>query len=322
MIYIGFMKTMTPSLRFGVVFLLLALAISARQNTAELPKLSGPFLGQQTPGNQSRVFAPDFVSTKLGELNSIFSRDGQEFYFSRRGMRERPAAIMVTRLKNDVWTKPEPVDFTSPHSDIDLFVTSDGGSMIFCSNRPHQKGDPAKADHDFWISKREGSRWAEPVLFAKEAASEYEDYFPVVTKSGNLYFNSQRGGPGTNDIYCSRFAGGKYSAAEKLPEPINTPSREFDAYVSPDENMIIFSSTKPGGFGGSDIYLSFKRADGTWTEPLNMGNDINSTASEYGATISPDGKYFFYTSTKNGSEDIYWVSAKIIDELRAKVKWQ
>ena len=282
------------------------------------PVLKGPYLGQTPPGNQSQVFAPGFVSTGFGELNSVFTADGKEFYFSRRGIPGKRSMIMVSRMANGVWTVPEPVAFTSRYSDIDLFITPDNRSMVFCSTRPHAIGAAEKTDHDFWISQRRGDSWAEPVLFAQEAVSEFEDFFPVVAGSGNLYFNSQRGGPGTNDIYCSRYVAGKYSAAEKLPAAITTEYREFDAFVSRDERMIIFSSVKPGGFGGSDMYISFTRSDGTWTEPINMGNDINSAGSEYGATLSADGKYFFYTSNKNGSEDIFWVSAKIIDELRTK----
>jgi Tol biopolymer transport system component len=51
---------------------------------------------------------------------------------------------------------------------------------------------------------------------------------------------------------------------------------------------------------------------------MNLGNDINSASSEYGATISPDGKYLFYTSGRNGSEDIFWVSSKIIEGIILK----
>ena len=201
---------------------------------------------------------------------------------------------------------------------MDLFLTPNGKSLIYCSGRNINEGNMVRMNNDFWISGRIGDLWGEPAKFAEEAVSEFEDYFPIVTKSGNLYFNSQRGGPGTNDIYCSKFLNGKYSAAEKLPAPINSPFREFDAFVSQDEKMIIFSSERPGGFGGTDIYISFKKSDNSWSEPLNLGNDINSAVSEYGATISPDGKYFFYTSGKNGSEDIFWVSAKIIVEISLK----
>jgi hypothetical protein len=314
--------------------------VYSQADQANPPILKGPYLGQTPPGNQSKVFAPGFVSTEYGELNSVFTADGKEFYFSRRGMPGQASArtatsnakeptppppspaqaskIMISKMIDALWTKPEPIGFTGIYSDIDLFITPDGKSMVFCSTRPHKTGEVVKTDHDFWISKRQGDSWAEPVLFAKEAVSEFEDFFPVVTRSGNLYFNSQRGGPGTNDIYCSRYVDGKHTSAEKLPAPINTEYREFDAFVSQNESMIIFSSVKPGGFGGSDIYISFKSGDGSWSEPVNLGNDINSSGSEYGATISQDGKYFFYTSNKNGTEDIYWVSANIIEELWSK----
>ena len=311
------MNILKSILLFVVIFWQITLAY-CQTNPKNFPVLRGTYMGQTPPGNQSKVFSPEFVSTEFGELNSIFTRDGSEFYFSRRGIPGKPSAIMISRMINNVWTKPEPVDFTSTYDDIDLFITPDGNSLIFCSDRPHRKGDDIKRDHDFWISKRKGKMWTEPVLFAKEALSEHEDYFPVVTKSGTLYFNSQRGGQGTNDIFCSKFKDGKYTPAKKLPMPINTESREFDAYVTPDEKMIIFSSVKPGGFGGADIYLSWKNNDGKWIEPRNMGSEINSAGSEYGSTISPDGKYFFYTSNKNGSEDIYWISVKIIEELKQK----
>ena len=286
--------------------------IFCQTNPRDLPGLKGPYLGQIPPGNKSQIFAPDFVSTEAGELNSVFTADGKEFYFSRRGIPGKPSAIMVTRMLNNEWTTPSQVDFSGIYNDVDLFLTPDGKSMIYCSGRIVNKGDMAMMDHDFWISERAGNSWKSPVPFAKEATSEYEDYFPVVTKSGNLYFNSQRGGPGTNDIFCSKYINGKYLPAEKLPEPINTIYREFDAFISQDEKMIIFSSEKPGGFGRADIYVSFKISDGGWSAPQNPGNGINSEFSEYGATISPDGRYLFFTSNKNVSEDIFWVSAKFI----------
>jgi len=284
----------------------------------DMPVLKGPYLSQTPPGNMSQIFAPGFVSTQFGELNSVFTADGKEFYFSRRGIPGKPSAIMVTRMLNNEWTTPSPVNFSGRYNDVDLFLTSDGKSMIYCSGRIVDKGNMVMMNNDFWISKRIGDLWGEPTKFAEEAVSEFEDYFPIVTKSSNLYFNSQRGGQGTNDIYCSKFVNGKYSATEKLPEPINSTFREFDAFVSQDEKMIIFSSDRPGGYGGSDIYISFKKSDNSWSEPMNLGNDINSPASEYGSTISADGKYFFYTSNRNGNEDIFWVSANFINELIIK----
>lgn len=306
---------MKKSLLMLVAVLLQVSIGNCQTNPMELDAIRGPYLGQTPPENQSKIFAPGFVSTEFGELNSVFTKDGKEFYFSRRGIPGKLSMLMVTRMIDDEWTKPEPVNFSGTNDDIDLFITPDGNSMIYCSGKVQQKDGRAIINHDFWISKRDGKKWAEPILFAKEAMSEDEDYFPIVTQSGNLYLNSQRGGPGTNDIYCSKFIDGKYTMAEKLPEPINTEYREFDAFVSQDEEMIIFSSDKPGGLGRSDIYISFKNIKGEWSEPKNLGGAVNSEFSEYGATITPDYKYLFFTSNRNGTEDIYWVSAEIIEKI-------
>ena len=75
--------------------------------------------------------------------------------------------------------------------------------------------------------------------------------------------------------------------------------------------MIIFSSDRPGGVGRADIYISHLE-NGRWSEPMNLGEAVNSEASEYGAMISPDGRFFFFTSSRTGMEDIYWVSADVL----------
>jgi hypothetical protein len=99
-----------------------------------------------------------------------------------------------------------------------------------------------------------------------------------------------------------------------LPAVINDASSCYrDAYVAADESYIIFNSVKSGGFGGYDLYISFKKADGTWTVAQNFGNTINTAAWENSADITPDGKYMTYDS--NG--DIYWVAIEnTIESLR------
>jgi hypothetical protein len=238
--------------------------IGAQQK--ETPHPAGPYLGQKPPGMVPELFAPGFISTnEYGELNAVFTEDGNEFNFSRRGIPGKNSTIMFTRQLNGRWSNPEPVSFSGTKDDIDLFITSDGKSMVF-SSAEVKTGD-SYLNHDLWISKRAGAGWASPVPFATVANSTFEDYFPVITANGNLYFNSQREGPGTNDVYISKYLNGKYTAPQKLPGPVNTSYREFDAFVTGDESMMIFSSEKPGGYGRSDLYLCLKKDDGTWSEP-------------------------------------------------------
>jgi len=295
----------------------MANVISAQHQDSQ--KFTGPYLGQKPPGMVPEIFAPDFISSKeYGELNSVFTKDGNEFYFSRRGVPGKYSTIMVTRQINGSWSNPEPIKFSGIKDDIDLFITIDGKSMIFCSDEG--KIGESYPNHGFWISKRVGESWSSPIPFAMETYSEYEDYFPIITSNGNLYFNSQRGGRSTNDIYLSKYINGKYIKPQKLSAPINTQYREFDAFVTLDETMMIFSSEKPGGYGRSDLYISLKKNDGSWSEPTNLGKSVNSGFSEYGSTISPDGKFLFFTSSRNGSEDIFWISTKIIEQIKSKIK--
>jgi len=297
-------------MRIFCVFLALFLVACQPQDEADAVS-PDTYLGQTTPGATAQVFSPDLVSTEDGELNSVFSPDFREFYFTRRGVPTVPPRIMVSRRGPEGWGNPESVGFDERFSAIDLFLTADGQQMVFCSNRPRQEGDAPRTDHEFWVSRREESGWGEPEAFAPEAMSDSEDFYPIITESGNLYFNSQRDGPGTNNIFRSVWTGGRYGLAEKLPAPINSEFREFDAFVSPGEDVIIFSSDRPGGIGRADIYLS-RLENGRWSEPMNLGVAVNSEASEYGAMLSPDGRFLFFTSSRTGMEDIYWVSVDVV----------
>ena len=87
--------------------------------------------------------------------------------------------------------------------------------------------------------------------------------------------------------------------------------------IAPDESFIIVNSVgRPDAIGGGDLYISFIQINGTWSKLKNMWSVINTTGHDYCPMLSPDGKYFFYTSTIAGSEDIYWVDSKIIMGLK------
>lgn len=301
---------------FGWLTLCLLVCSLACGAAESPPRLSGDYLGQDPPGRTARLFAPGFVSTQHGELNAVFANDAREFYFTRRGIAVGPATIMVTKQIDRYWIQPEAIDFDRRYSAIDMFIAADGNRMVFCSNRPHTRDAEPRGHHDLWVSVRDGDSWSTPELFAPAAMSEAQEFYPIVALSGNLYFNSQREGQGTNNIYRSALQQGEYGPAEKLPQPINSEYREFDAYVSPGEDMIIFSSERPGGFGDADIYVSFLTDAGGWTEPRNLGAEVNSPASEYGSMPSPDGRYLFFTSGRDGNENVYWISAEVVEALR------
>jgi hypothetical protein len=161
-----------------------------------------------------------------------------------------------------------------------------------------------KEDTDIWMMKKSGegaaaaTEWSAPEHLAA-VNSETNEWFPTVSKNGNLYFGSERlGGKGKCDLYVSRLVDGKYQTPENLGEPINTTANEVEPFIAPDESYIIFAGTGlPESRGAYDIYVSFRR-DGAWTKPVNLGDKINSVGWDFSPKLSPDGKWFFFTSNR------------------------
>jgi len=325
-----------------VIFCLLIVSAAMMFPQEEIfPKLSGPYLGQKPPGMTPELFAPGIVSTGLDELNAAFSPDGSEFYFCVRSF-AGPVSILQMKMERGIWSEPRLLPFASRFGDIDVSVSPAGDALLFCSLRPLPGSDGPKKDNDFWMSARSGDGWDDPVHLGPGIHSDSHDYYPLLTRSGAIYFSSQREGPATNNIYRSERKDGAYAQAVKLGDAVNTEHREFDPYVSPGEDLLIFASSRPGGQGSSDLYVCFRAAGGGWTNAVNLGGRVNSPGPEFCPMLSPDGKYLFFTSMRmeqgrvpqaplgradfynahnlpgNGLSDIYWVDARVIEELRPK----
>jgi hypothetical protein len=286
----------------------------ARQSSLSLPLLKGEYLGQEKPGLKPAIFAPGVVSTEKDELNSVFTPDGREFYFTVRTI-QGPWMIMAMEQKNGEWTEPRTASFSGKFSDVDLFISPDGKKLFFSSNRPPEGNGQSQQSYDIWVAERQGPGWSDPVHLGAPVNSAENEFYPVVTKDGTLYFQSWRSGSrGGRDIYRAKLEKGIYRKTESIGEPVSGDLAEGDALVSPDETFIILSVSRPDGFGQGDLYASFRGPDGSWTDLKNLGAAINTKANENCPILSPDGKFLFYTS----GGDIYWVSSEVIEALRRK----
>ncbi len=282
---------------------------------AEPPRTSAPrgdYLGLKPPGTSPELFAPGVVSTEKEELNSVFTPDGKEFYFTVRTV-QGPWKIMVMKRNGEDWAKPETASFSGTHSDVDLFISPDGRTLFFCSDRPAPGKGVDRQDFDIWAVERRGAGWSEPRNLGAPVNSPDNEFYPSVTRDGTLYFQSWRAAAkaGAN-IYRAELENGSYSRADMLGEPINSDGFEGDALISPDEGFLVFSVDRPAGLGRGDLWVSFRRAEGSWTDPLSLGSPINTKVNENCPVLSPDGKYLFYT----GAGDIYWVRTDVIEKLR------
>jgi Tol biopolymer transport system component len=190
--------------------------------------------------------------------------------------------------------------------------------------------------------ERIGNGWGKPNNLGGPVNTKEGEYFPSVTRDGTLYFTRSTGRQ--NLIYRSRLKEGKYTEPEKLPKQVNCGTAQYNAFIAPDESYIIVPTVgRKDSLGGTDYYIVFRNKDDTWNEPINMGEKINTPGTrEYSASLSPDGKYLFFMSSRtltkeklpakltycflkeiynkpqNGNSDIYWVDAKIIEDLRPR----
>ena len=267
----------------------------------DFPLLKGPYLGQKPTGKTPKIFAPGIVSTEHHEFGITFSPNGKEIFFTRMIRDERIQRIMHTAEGENGWKKPEIAIFSGQYADMEPCFLPIGQEVYFVSFRPVPGFEGMTAD--IWASEKKDGGWGE----AKHLDAPFNPgkamYFSF-SEYGTLYTTDaeNRGG-----ILTSKIIAGKYTDFKKLGAPFNTGS-EAHPCVAHDESYLIFDGV---GDSGRGLYVSFKNKKGAWDAPVSM----KEYTGEGGiAMISPDGKYLFYTD----KGDIYWVDAKIIEELKPK----
>lgn len=296
------------------LLLMTVMLLSAAPSFAEqFSDLDGDYLGQPVPGELPQVFARGIISMDDKEhWAPRFSPDGDEVFWWSIRTDEKNNWVEIHRTmrrSGERWEAPE----TSPFGRAPVY-SPDGTRLYFGSK---QEGD------DLSCATKQDGRWGEPEpvgLVTRFPAIRFA-YFPSVTGDGTLYFMGYLEGQWANiGIYRSEFVDGEYATPELLPPSINTLGglRNWTPFVAPDESYLIFCSTRglPATDQG-DLFISFRQPDGQWSEPVNLGETINSERVDRFPAVSPDGKYLFFTqSTPDHDEDAFWVSAEIIESLR------
>ncbi len=283
----------------------------------DFPVLGGPYLGQHPPDSTPGIFALGIVCTGRYVLNACFSPDLKEFYYSTLDADGRYTILQMREI-NGQWTRPSIAPFSGTYSEADPCFSPDGTRLYFPSNRSLINQNETVEAYNIWFVERLGSGWSQPQPLGPSINQEESlDIYPTVAQNGNLYFSSNRpGGRGDSDIYRAQWQDGRFIKPENLGKTINTKDREFDAFIAPDESYLIFASRRSEGYGNADLYISFQDDRGRWAPAVNMGKSINSSESEFTPVVTPDGKYFFYTSTRLGQGDIYWADASVLHAYR------
>ncbi len=305
----------------------LFLAQGQSEKTSKFPVLKGPYLGQKPPGVTPVLFAPGIISTTEHEHSRLeFSSDGREIFWAvlKVPFDRNIQHIWHIRQKNTVWTQPEILPFAMENRSGSPTLSVDGKYLFFTSRDPNSDANETPPRQLVWKVARKGDNWGalqiEDNLLPRIKGKVTMSF--CFTDNGNLYFDL--GGPRDDklwnwEIWMREFSNGQYSKPKKLGSGINDGIINWTPFVSPDEQYLIFSSNRMENGDYGDHYICYRKDNGQWTEPLNMGKTINTSHQERFPVVSPDGKYLFFARNlpENYSE-IFWVDAKIIKELKPK----
>lgn len=335
-------RSLVPALVFSVTLLGCQAPQMEPTDADSFPVLTGEYLGQTPPGEVAELFAPGIITTGMYTRDIAMTPEGDEIYFSILG--GGFVAIAFTRLENGRWTEPEIAPFsTDPrYMNIEPHITPDGSRLLFLSGRP-RPGIDEGGSQKIWAVDRVGEGWGEPYLLPAPISTEGSEFFPSVTRDGTLYFSRSDPGSRVNYLYRSRLVDGEYTEPELLPEQVNGGTNRYNAFVAPDESyMIVPMEGHPEGIGGTDYFIVFRSEDDVWSEPINLGEAINTEGGqEFSPYVSPDGRYFFFMASRpnwdvmapgdrlslsgiremfnqpeNGYPDIYWIDASFLESLR------
>lgn len=332
-------------IKWVVLFHITTALISAQSN---LLKSNSPYFGQKPPGEIPELFAPGIVSTQHHEHSSLaVSPDGKEIMWNSNFWSNSfrfPIKILSVRADNGNWALPEfSYYFGKLENHSCSAFSPDGKRIYFSSTGGLNSVDTSYGRGDIWYIEKDQGKWSMPVHLDSTINSKHTDTTPSVTKDLTLYYMGYLENVRNNyGIFRSKYVEGKYQKPEALPVAINSEELDWTPFIAPDESYLLFSSFREGGYGAGDLYISFRNENDEWSEPINLGNKINTENNERFPGVSPDGKYLFFLTDKvsdellnkknqsyselktahascgNGFCDIYWVDAGTIKELKSK----
>jgi hypothetical protein len=271
------------------------------------------YLGETRPGDVPKVFAAgqlaDHGSFVMGRV--AFSPNGREFYYTQGDSWEslERAKIKLVRFENGVWEKPVVINekFVSPT------LSMDAKTLYF--RRGNMK--------NVWRSQRSPGGWSTPEVLIESSFGVY-DFMP--TERGRFYVGSEAGPDdasyGATYVFSRLVFTPDGPRVMSLGRPLNGKGYNGDFFISRDESYMIVSANETPDYE-SELYISFRKGDDTWTVPASLGSKINNgLAHRWGQFVTADGKYLFYShGTSEKDCAVYWVAFdRLLERLRREAR--
>ncbi|QHT65738.1 OmpA family protein [Rhodocytophaga rosea] len=246
-----------------------------------------------------------YKSTYTGKDAAVATRLSRRIFECENGIKyiKQPVKAQIDNIGPIVNTK---------FAEYAPVISADESVLVFTSRREGSTGNFVSLDdnqyyEDIYIANKVNGTWTAPKNI-QEINTEKHDACIALSADGKQLFiyKDSKGG----DIYVSNFDAGEniWSKPQSLGDNVNTKYQEPSVSMTADGNTIYFSSNRPGGTGGLDIYMSRKDEKGKWGEAVNISGPVNTPYDEDAPFIHPDGQTLYFSSRGHagmGNYDIY-----------------
>ncbi len=232
------------------------------------------------PGYQGK----DKVEMKEVERRILECKNGKEFLAN-------PKPFAIVNIGSEI---------NSEYEDYAPVLTADESEIVFTTRRRdgntyENVADDNKPYEDIFTTKRNGENWKRATNIGPAINTRFNDSNLAFSPDGKTLFVYKDEGNG--DIYFSeRKTDGTWGELEALPGIINSSYRESSVSITRDGERLYFASERPGGYGGSDIYVCSKDSKGEWSIVKNLGATINTEVDEDGPFIDYSQKTLYFSS--------------------------
>jgi outer membrane protein OmpA-like peptidoglycan-associated protein len=191
-------------------------------------------------------------------------------------------------------------------------ISADESVLLFTSLKPQQTAKKPGATatltetEDIAITHKKDGNWSAPKSIGLNTKTNIGSV--GLSPDGQHLLIYMGGQTNNGDIYSCEMQGDNWTNPVKLSSKINSTSQESSASLTPDQKTMYFSSNRPGGFGGQDVYVIRKNNSGEWGDPVNLGPMINTPYDEDSPFIHPDGQTLYFSSNGHntmGGSDIF-----------------
>lgn len=271
----------------------------------------------QNPSMEVQPFLEHIVSLYPNVRDTAISPDQNEIIFTVQSLSGDISALIMVKHVNGNYTPPELLPFSGQFSDLEPFYSNDGLQLYFVSNRPLDANSTQAKDYDIWLVSRAtlNSGWSKPINLGSPVNTKLDEFYPTITSSGNLYFTLDD--PSLNEkdnIYMSEYVNGVYTKPIALGSSINSEGYEFNAFVAPNESLLIYTCyNREDGYGSGDLYISYKDENGNWSKAKNMGETVNSNQMDYCPFLDGNNNLYFTSRRFNSHKDT--TARKSLEEI-------